>query len=442
MAYTSIIPVHRLDRSITYIRDKEKTVKKVQSAGSLEEAVDYALNREKTEQTTFEDSIGCTCASAYADMVATKKRFHKTGGVQGYHLIQSFAAGEVTPELAHLVGQELAEELLKGRFEVVITTHLNTNHYHNHLVFNSVSMADGRKYHSNCRNYYGEIRRISDELCRKYGLSVIQTNDSKGMHYSQWQAEKEGKPTWRTAIRLDIREAVKSSFTWKQFLTAMEQKGYVWKLDRKYIALKAPGMERYVRMKSLGKNYTEAAVRRWILEPRSKNFKPAGREKAASPVRKYTGLQALYYAYLYQMGVFGKRPGRVPYQIRADIRRLDQRIAQMEFLKKHSITTREQLQAYQKPLEEQVLLLIKERQRLYRKEPGAERIARIGEELKPLRKEIRMCVKIQQHSQEIEERMQLAEQVSREQKQQKEHMDKQQNDRKKAEKERDGQLLK
>lgn len=431
MAYTSIIPVHRLDRSITYIRDKEKTVKKVQYAGSLEEAVDYALNREKTEQTAFEDSIGCTCASAYADMVATKKRFHKTGGVQGYHLIQSFAAGEVTPELAHLVGQELAEELLKGRFEAVITTHLNTNHYHNHLVFNSVSMADGRKYHSNCKNYYGEIRRISDELCRKYGLSVIQTNDSKGMHYSQWQAEKEGRPTWRTAIRLDIREAVKSSFTWKQFLTAMEQKGYVWKLDRKYIALKAPGMERYVRMKSLGKNYTEAAVRRWILEPRSKNFKPAGREKAASPVRKYTGLQALYYAYLYQMGVFGKRSGRVPYQIRADIRRLDQRIAQMEFLKKHGITTREQLQAYQKPLEEQVLLLIKERQKLYRKEPGAERIAEIGEELKPLRKEIRMCVKIRQYSQEIEERMRQAEQVSQEQKKQKEQMDKQQNSRKK-----------
>ena len=87
MAYTSIIPVHRLDRSITYIRDKEKTVKNVQSAGSLEEAVDYALNREKTEQTAFEDSIGCTCASAYADMVATKKRFHKTGGVQGYHCL-------------------------------------------------------------------------------------------------------------------------------------------------------------------------------------------------------------------------------------------------------------------------------------------------------------------------------------------------------------------
>ena len=126
MAYTSIIPVHRLDNSIEYIKDKEKTTRKLDTAGSLEGAVAYALNREKTELTLFEDAIGCTCENAYADMAATKSRFHKTGGVQGYHLIQSFSAGEVSPELAHLIGQELAEQLLKGQFEVVITTHLNT----------------------------------------------------------------------------------------------------------------------------------------------------------------------------------------------------------------------------------------------------------------------------------------------------------------------------
>lgn len=433
MAYTSIIPVHRLDRSITYIQDKEKTVKKAESAGSLEEAIDYALNREKTEQTVFEDSIGCTCASAYRDMTATKKRFHKMGGVQGYHLIQSFAAGEVTPELAHLVGLELAEELLKGRFEVVITTHLNTRHYHNHLVFNSVSMTDGRKYHSNCKNYYGEIRRISDGLCRKYGLSVIQTNNGKGMHYSQWQAEKNGKPTWRTAIRLDIREAVEISFTWRQFLTEMENKGYVWKSDRKYPALKAPGMERFVRLKSLGKNYTETSLREWILEPK-KRYKLARKGEGKSPGKKYTGLQALYYSYLYQMGVFqksGKHPQKIPYQIRSEIRRLDQRIAQMEFLVEHEITTREQLGEYQKTLEEEVLLLIKERQKLYRKEPGTERIAGIGEELKPLRRAIRTCVKIEQHSVEIEERMRLSWQEQKGQRDRKE-MEK----KKKADKER------
>ena len=115
MAYTSVLPVHRLDRSIEYVKDRAKTTK---SAGSLEEAIDYALNREKTEQTIFEDAIGCTCENAYVDMVKTKERFHKKEGVQGYHLVQSFAEGEVSPELAHLIGQELAEQLLKGQYEV------------------------------------------------------------------------------------------------------------------------------------------------------------------------------------------------------------------------------------------------------------------------------------------------------------------------------------
>ena len=413
MAYTSIIPVHRLDRSIDYVRDKNKTVKKAESAGSLKEAIDYALNRKKTEQTVFEESIGCTCDSAYADMLATKRRFHKTGGVQGYHLIQSFAEGEVTPELAHVIGQELAEELLKGRFEVVVTTHLNTSHYHNHLVFNSVSMEDGRKYHSSARSYYHDVRRISDGLCRKYGLSVIQTNEYKGMHYSQWQAEQEGKPTWRTVIRMDIREAVEISFTWKQFLSVMEQKGYLWKLNQKYPALKAPGMERYVRLKSLGKNYTEAAIRQWILEPKRQSYKTATKERANPKGWKRTGIQALYYSYLYQMGVFGKRPAGAPYQIRADIRRLDQRITQLEFLEKHGITTREQLQAYQKPVEEKVLLLIKERQRLYREAPESERAREISGELKPLRKEIKLCRKILQQSEEMEERMKETEEIKK-----------------------------
>ena len=201
MAYTSVIPVHRLDRSIEYVKDKEKTTQK---ADSLEAAIDYAMNRTKTEQAVFEDTIGCTNENAYEDMVATKRRFHKMGGVEGYHLVQSFAEGEVTPELAHLIGQELADRLLKGQFEVVITTHLNTRHYHNHIVWNSVSMVDGHKYHSNAKSYYTEIRKISDDLCRKYGLSIIESNQKKSIPYAQWKAEQEGKPTWRTAIRLGI----------------------------------------------------------------------------------------------------------------------------------------------------------------------------------------------------------------------------------------------
>lgn len=427
MAYTSIIPVHRLDRSIDYIKDKKKTTQKAENARSLEEAVDYAMNREKTELAIYEDSIGCTCDSAFADMVATKKRFHKLDGVQGYHLIQSFAAGEVTPELAHLIGQELAEKLLKGRFEAVITTHLNTTHCHNHIVFNSVSMEDGRKYHSNSKSYYEEIRKISDGLCRKYGLSVIPENGGKGEHYAQWQAEEDGKPTWRTAIRMDIREAVQECFTWRQFLEQMEQRGYVWKLEQKYPALKAPGMERFVRLKSLGRNYTEENIQEWILRPKKTGRLRLGTEewdqkqnrKGASPKKKLAGLQALYYSYLYQMGVLKKRPPRIHYLVREDIRRLDQRIEQMEFLQKHGITTREQLAAFQVPREKQVVSLLKERRRLYRKESDSPRIGEITEQLKKLRKDIKMSTQIETHSREMEERMLQAEQQNKQENNQK-----------------------
>lgn len=411
MAYTSIIPVHRLDNSIKYIRDKEKTTKEKDGAESLEEAIGYALNREKTEEDAYEDSIGCICSSAYEDMLATKKRFHKTGGVQGYHLIQSFAEGEVTPELAHAIGLELAEKLLRGRYEVVVATHLNTGHYHNHLVFNSVSMTDGRKYHSNGKSYYEEVRRISDGLCLKYGLSVIEPSGEKGKNYAEWQAEKEGRPTWRTAIRMDIREAVAESFTWKQFIFRMEKQGYEWKLNRKYIALRAPGMERYVRLKSLGKQYSESSIREWILQPKKQEWKKAGEQ---GQKRKLHGLQALYYSYLYQMGVLKKRPKYPSSILRADIRRLDERILQMEFLQKHGISTREELADYRKPLEEKTAELIRERQNLYRKDPGCGRLQEITEELKPLRKEIRLCVRIERQSVEMEQRLREAEEWERE----------------------------
>ena len=364
------------------------------------------MNRDKTEQVFFEDAIGCTIDQAYQDMVATKKRFHKTDKVQGFHLVQSFAEGEVSPELAHLIGVELAERLLRGQFEVVITTHLNTSHFHNHLVWNSVSMEDGHKYHSNEQSYYMEVRKISDELCRKYGLSVIQTNQKKGIHYVQWKAEKEGKPTWRTAIRSDIRETVKASYSWTQFVKEMEKRGYTWKLNRKYPALKTPDMERYVRLRSLGKGYGEAEIREKILRPKIQQV--YGKTQVQFPKRKLTGLQKLYFSYLYRMGVLQQKPKRISYAVRSDIRKLDLRIRQMEFLQKEGINTREELAAYRKPLEEQVLSLMKERRTLYRKEPGGMRIQEINGELKELRKKIRLSQQIEIQSKEMEERLKQA----------------------------------
>ena len=143
MAYTSIIPVHRLDRAVDYVRDKAKTTR---GPKSLQDAVDYAINRDKTESDCFETGLSCVCETAFEDMRDTVQRWQQTAGVQGYHLVQSFAEGEVTPELAHQIGVELAEQLLQGRFQAVVTTHLNTKHYHNHIVWCSVALDNGRKY--------------------------------------------------------------------------------------------------------------------------------------------------------------------------------------------------------------------------------------------------------------------------------------------------------
>ena len=410
MAYTSLIPVRRLDRAVKYVRDKSKTTK----PSSLEEAVDYALNRDKTESVCFETGLSCLCEAAFADMRANNLRWHKTGGVQGYHLVQSFAEGEVTPELAHQIGVELADQLLDGRYQAVVTTHLNTRHVHNHIVWCAVALDNGRKYHSNARSYYTEVRAKSDALCRQYGLSVIETPESERgkRQYAKWQAETNGQPTWRTAIRMDIDEVVSMALTWRQFLAVLERKGYEIRMGRKYPTLRPPGKERFVRFKTLGKTYTPEAIRRRILYPKRPFTPPAvwhGRLHGAyRNARKLTGLRALYYRYLYELGALPRKPHRHSYAVRQDIRNLDKRIRQMEFLSRHEIDTLDQLDAYRQAQEQAVAALLAERRQLHRAEPSDEiktRLDQITQALKPLRQDIRLCRQIAEQSVQMWERL-------------------------------------
>lgn len=420
MAYTSVIPVHRLERTVDYVQDKSKTSreKDADSAASLEEAVDYALNRDKTERDVFESAIGCTCRTAYEDMLAVKKRWHKLGGVQGYHMVQSFRVGEVTPELAHKIGLEFARQHLGGKYQVLVTTHLNTEHIHNHLVWNSVSMVHGKKYRSNAKSYFTEVRAQSDALCRQYGLSVIDTERaaSVAMPYVQWQAEQNDQPTWRSAIRQDVDEAVSVSLTWRQFLRALEQKGYELQLDRKYPTLKPPGKERPVRFKTLGANYTPETIQRRILYPRRHSPTEENRgsplrvlrarlRTRGKPMRKLTGLRALYYRYLYELGALPRKPRHPSYAARQDIRKLDTYIAQMHFLDVHGIDTRQQLTAYRQPLQAQIAELTRERCGLYRTQQESPRIRELTQQLKSLRQEDKMCRDIERHSQEVQCRL-------------------------------------
>ena len=422
MAYTSIIPVHRLDNAIHYALD-EKKCSRVQNKESLEGELDKALNKDQSEQDLFQSAIGCTCDTAFEDMCQIKKIWHKEGGVQGFHLVQSFAAGEVTPELAYQIGQEFAEQLLGGRFQAVISTHLNTKCIHNHIVWNSVSMVDGKKYRSNAKTYITQVRRISDELCRKYHLSVIDTQNSEkaARPYVQWLAEQNGKPTWKTAIRQDVDAAVLVSFTWNQFVREMEQKGYALRPQGKYFTLKPPGRERPVRFMTLGESCTPEAIRRRILEP--KPFLPAGKNirrgklrKGKRPLRRLTGLRALYFSYLYKMGALPKKPARSGFAVREDIRRLDKRIEQMKFLSEHRIDSREQLAALEKETEIEISELLRKRRMLYRENVGPPDIAVLNERLRVLRNTAKFCRDIAEQSAEMEKRMQALPPVHQQQK--------------------------
>ena len=360
---------------------------------NLHSILGEAMNQDRTEKDLFQSALGCTLASPFADMLAVKKQWRKLGGVEGYHLVQSFAPGEATPELAHQIGLELAQRLLGGEFQAVVSTHLNTRCVHNHIVWNSVSLVDGRKYRSNERSYYTQVRRISDELCWKYGLSLIQPGRTgqPGHPYVQWQAEREGKPTWKTPLQRDVDEAIDRSLTWRQFVREMEGRGYTFRFDRKYPTLTPPGRQRPVRLKTLGWQYTPEGIRRY----RCHGTLP-------QPLR---GLRALYYSYLYKMGAFPRKPRKISYAVRQDIRSLDKRIQQMEFVFRNHIEDRGQLREKQSQAEQQIQKLAAQRKKLYRTNPGCPEAKAITEEITKLRKKVRLCKAVEEHSLQMEERL-------------------------------------
>ena len=259
MAVTKVFAIRvRLDDRVRYITDGEKT--------SLASGITYLSKPEKTEQFFFTSALNCSSVdTVLSEMMETKQQFGKMGGVLGYHFIQSFQPGEVTPEQAHAIGLEFAKRLFGKRYEVVISTHLNKHHLHNHLVVNSVSCIDGQKYHSSPESYYNDVRGTSDALCRENDLSVITPQGKgKGKHYAEWKAEQGGKPTVRGVICADIDAIIHQAYTYDTFLMLLRKNGYEVRRspNRKYTTVKPPGAKRAIRLDSLGEGYTEATARR------------------------------------------------------------------------------------------------------------------------------------------------------------------------------------
>ena len=259
MAITKVFAIRsRFEKTVQYAANEEKT--------SLSGMIEYAVNPDKTEKRLFESCLNCeSVENAARDMERTKRRYNKTGGIQGYHIIQSFQPGEITPEQTHAIGVEFARRLFGERFEIVVGTHLDKHHLHNHIAVNSVSFLDGRKLRCNMKTYFKEIQKVSDDLCREYGLSVILPK-GKGKSHQEWQAAKSKLPTIREQIRRDIDDLIGQSLNFTTFLDSLRKAGYqIHAGKRKHTAVKPPYGKSFIRLDSLGENYTDAAIEQRIL---------------------------------------------------------------------------------------------------------------------------------------------------------------------------------
>ena len=330
----------------------------------LDKLIRYVINPDKTDEMTLVSGIGCEVKSAYAEMMQTKEMFHQTDGVQAYHIIQSFSPEEIDGETAHELGQQFVEEYLKD-YQVVIATHVDKHHVHNHLVLNSVSDKTGKKYHSSPESYYKQIRKSSDRLCRENGLSVIMNSARHSLSYMEWKLQQNGILTVRELFDQDVEECLSQAMNLGSFYALMEDHGYTVRHHGSYPSFVPDGYTHPYRIKREGKSWTEGDIESFIdramSDPTFEVIMPKV-QKAFVPYGKQRGFRALYVSWMYVLGIIGQgKRTQYPKVNYKELKRFEQYKAQAAFLDRNKIDTREQLQAKIAELNETVETLTKSR---------------------------------------------------------------------------------
>ena len=395
---------------------------------STRDLIDYCINPEKTEGGQFVSGLNCSPETANREFWITKNSTGKTDKILAFHGLQSFGPGEVTPEQAHKIGVELAQKLWGDRFQVLVCTHTDRTHIHNHFVLNSVSFADGKKY-NDCDRSYHLMQKTSDELCREYALSVIDSpKQSKAKPYAVWRAEKEHRPTLHSTTKADIDKAIREALSLKQFFTILQNEGYEVKKGAD-ITIRAIGRERGLKLaRNFGEQYTLEAIRRRILEqpPPRRSVQPSKKPRPKRyryhglfPLHQRKSFRALYWHYYYLLGIFPKNRSKPQYS-RArleDIQTIRKISAEALLLCRNGIDTTAQLQAFQKGLTEQIKSLMDDRKHLYnlirRCEDEQEKagyqaqISALTVQIRELKRQEHLCNDIFFRSTRIKEQIQL-----------------------------------
>ena len=337
--------------------------------GGLKAAIEYVLNGNKTQEQIFTAHLNCDPGHAYQQMMDTKRELGKLDGRQCYHIIQSFAPGEITPELALEIATEFVKEHLPG-YQVVIGTHTDRHHIHNHILFNSVNDETGEKYHCSREDYYKQIRSVSDRLCRKHGLSVIMEGDGeKSISYIEWLRQSKGQPTYRSMLEADLNAAIEDANDIGHFFLLMENKGYEIKHGNR-LGFRLRGQERFMYPRRKNAKYSEEGIRAAIagnlldieqgLRP-VVVFRPRYRPYQKWP--KYKGFLALYVHYLYILGKVRKQqyPPRMTGKLKQEVMRFEILREQFRFLRDNGIESEAQLKDFKNCLGDKLKGLTKQR---------------------------------------------------------------------------------
>ena len=312
----------------------------------LDHLVRYVINPKKTGEQVFVSSVGCVPETAARTWMDTKRRFGRTEGVQAYHLIQSFKPGEITPELAHEIGSRFAERYLDG-FEVIVATHVDKAHVHNHIIFNSVSDRDGHKYHSSPNSYFREVRGLSDALCRDYGLSVIDEPNKRALTYVEWRMQKLGIRTQRQLVDRDVAECLSLAMDVGQFYALMEDRGYTVQHRSKYPTFVPYGDEHGHRARMKGKAMTEddliAYIDKAMTDPTFEVIMPR-QQRVHFPRGKVTGFRACVLAWTYILGLVNDGVQMQHVVPPRELKRFEQLKKAAAYLTNNKIDTLEQLE--------------------------------------------------------------------------------------------------
>jgi len=405
------------------------TTKVWKVTGPLSKLVTYITNPDKTAGGILVTGINCLPETAVMEMEAVKAQYGKPGGITAYHAYQSFAEGEVSAEAAHEIGVKLAERLLGSRFQVLVSTHTDhENHIHNHFMWNSVSHTDGYRYNHN-KAAYRAFRNESDLLCRIHQLSVIEKpSQDKAKSYADWKDTRDGKPTAKELIRIDINYAVNRSRSQKDFVTHLEQMGYEIK-PGKELSIKAPGRERFLRpARHFGEQYSTANILRQ-LSANSRQGPPGDPRPTLSPetlrqidqkVSEYPhqGLIRQHYHYAQLVTAYSAIPTKLlAPELRVKVATIEAILRQLEMLAENLLDTLAKLLEYKLKQQQKIPPIIKERNRLYKaitKTSDPEKLAEakqrlkdIGYELKELRLQVRDCEAIVRRMPDMNDRIKV-----------------------------------